>query len=242
MIHCRLNPPAVCLRKLCCDSAAVSGTSWFLSEHLRLCRTRPSLCQIMALLDVLLQSFSTPLLVVLVLLLTYFLFSANFSSKSLGKEPPGPRGLPVLGNLLQMNLRKPHLTLMQLTKKYGSVFTIHLGPKKVVVLAGYKTVKEALVQYDEEFGERDSLQILHDFNKSQGVLWSNGDSWKEMRRFALTNLRDFGMGKKACEDKITEECQHLMEVLKKFNGTNNLFQRSLMEKVTFYIKCLVRLK
>lgn len=50
-----------------------------------------------------------------------------------------------------------------------------------------------------------------------------------MRRFALTNLRDFGMGKKACEDKITEECQHLIEVFKKFNGTNNQFQVIVMQ-------------
>lgn len=51
-----------------------------------------------------------------------------------------------------------------------------------------------------------------------GILWSNGESWKEMRRFALTNLRDFGMGKKVCEDKIIEESRYLMEVLKKWKG------------------------
>ncbi|GAA6236348.1 cytochrome P450 2K1-like, partial [Lates japonicus] len=90
--------------------------------------------------------------------------------------------------------------------------------KKVVVLAGYKTVKEALVNHAEEFGDRDQLQIVRDFNKGHGVLWSNGDSWKEMRRFALTNLRDFGMGRKACEDKIIEECNFLIEVFKKFKG------------------------
>lgn len=39
-----------------------------------------------------------------------------------------------------------------------------------------------------------------------------------MRRFALTNLRDFGMGKKVCEDKIIEESSYLMEVLKKWKG------------------------
>ena len=39
-----------------------------------------------------------------------------------------------------------------------------------------------------------------------------------MKRFALMNLRNFGMGKKACEDKIIEECGPLIEVLKKFHG------------------------
>lgn len=39
-----------------------------------------------------------------------------------------------------------------------------------------------------------------------------------MRRFALSNLRDFGMGKKACENKIIEECSYLMEVLRKWKG------------------------
>ncbi|XP_047243884.1 cytochrome P450 2K1-like isoform X1 [Girardinichthys multiradiatus] len=173
----------------------------------------------MGILDVLLQSYSGSLLLALaVLLLVYLISSTSFSSAKHGKGPPGPRPLPVIGNLLQLDLSKTYHTLMELSKKYGSVFTVYLGPKKVVVLAGYKSVKEALVQFDEEFGERDSLQILQDFNKGHGVLWSNGDSWREMRRFALTNLRDFGMGKKACEDKIIEECQHLIEVFKKFKG------------------------
>uniref|UniRef100_A0A673CFA7 Cytochrome P450 2K1-like n=1 Tax=Sphaeramia orbicularis TaxID=375764 RepID=A0A673CFA7_9TELE len=100
-----------------------------------------------------------------------------------------------------------------MSKKYGPVFTVYLGPKKVVVLAGYKTVKEALVNQADEFGERDSLAIVNDTYR---VLWSNGESWKEMRRFTLTNLRDYGMGKKACEDKIIEECQYLIEVFKEF--------------------------
>uniref|UniRef100_A0A3P9BZF4 Cytochrome P450 2K1-like n=1 Tax=Maylandia zebra TaxID=106582 RepID=A0A3P9BZF4_9CICH len=134
------------------------------------------------------------------------------------QDPPGPRPLPLFGNLLQMNLKRPYKTLLELSKKYGSVFTVYLGPQKVVVLAGYKTVKEALVDYDEVFGDRDPILIVHQMNHGNGVVWSNGDSWKEMRRFALTNLRDFGMGKRACEDKIIEECQYLIEVFKKFKG------------------------
>jgi cytochrome P450 family 2 subfamily K len=39
-----------------------------------------------------------------------------------------------------------------------------------------------------------------------------------MRRFALTNLRDFGMGKKGSEEKILEEIPYLIEVLEKHEG------------------------
>uniref|UniRef100_A0A8C9XJQ7 Uncharacterized protein n=1 Tax=Sander lucioperca TaxID=283035 RepID=A0A8C9XJQ7_SANLU len=153
------------------------------------------------------------------------------SSKEDRKEPPGPKPQKILGNLLQLDLKRPYHTLLKLSKKYGSVFTVYLGPKKVVVLTGYKTVKEALVNHAEEFGERDPLPIMHEYEKGHGILWSNGDSWKEMRRFALTNLRDFGMGRKASEDKIIEECNNLIGVLKKFKG--EAFDTTLPIKYAF---------
>ncbi|XP_076612271.1 cytochrome P450 2K1-like [Chaetodon auriga] len=174
----------------------------------------------MEILNVFLQSFSSVSLLgtLVLLLLLYFMSSSSSSSEAKQKEPPGPRPLPLLGNLLQLNLLGRNNTLMELYKKYGSVFTVYFGPKKVVVLAGYKTVKEALINYADEFGERDQLQILDDFTQGHGLVWSNGDTWKEMRRFALANLREFGMGKRLCEDKIIEECHHLIEVFKNLNG------------------------
>ncbi|XP_029281891.1 cytochrome P450 2K1-like [Cottoperca gobio] len=174
----------------------------------------------MGLLDLFLQSSSSISLLggLVVLLLVYIFTSSGFSSENEGKEPPGPKPLPLLGNLLQLDLKRPYHTLLKLSKKYGSVFTFYMGPKKVVVLAGYKTVKEALVNHAEAFGDRDPMLIMGEIQDKHGIVWSNGESWKEMRRFALTNLRDFGMGKKTCEDKIIEECDHLIEVFKKCKG------------------------
>uniref|UniRef100_A0A8C5AIF7 Cytochrome P450 2K1-like n=1 Tax=Gadus morhua TaxID=8049 RepID=A0A8C5AIF7_GADMO len=152
-------------------------------------------------------------------LLVLFFFSSS-RNQGQGRDPPGPRPLPLplIGNLLSMDFMKPHITLWEFSKKYGNVFTVYFGPKKVVVLAGYKTVKQALVNNADEFGDREVFKIVDETTGGHGILFANGETWKEMRRFALTTLRDFGMGKKLSEEKIMEECQYLIEVMEQYKG------------------------
>ncbi|XP_059204279.1 cytochrome P450 2K1-like [Centropristis striata] len=160
------------------------------------------------------SSTSVYLLVAIVGLLVLHLLP-SFSSQG-KKSPPGPKPLPLLGNLLQVDLKRLDGNLFELSKKYGPVFTVYFGLKKVVVLAGCKTVKHALVNYAEEFGGREVTPIFYDFNKGHGIIFSNGDSWKEMRRFALATLR--GMGKRISESRIIEECRYLIEEFKQHEG------------------------
>ncbi|XP_026181185.1 cytochrome P450 2K1-like [Mastacembelus armatus] len=170
--------------------------------------------------DLVLFLFSSPTTVlgsIAALLVLYVVFR-SFTSEETGNEPPGPRPLPVIGNLLQLDLKRPYKTLCELSKKYGSVFTVYFGPNKVVVLSGYKAVKEALINHAEEFGDRQVAPIFYDTHQEHGILFANGESWKEMRRFAITTLRDFGMGKRIAEDKILEECIHLIQMFEKHEG------------------------
>lgn len=43
-----------------------------------------------------------------------------------------------------------------------------MGPKKVVVLSGYETVKDALVNYGDQFGERSQVPIFERLFEGKG--------------------------------------------------------------------------
>lgn len=42
--------------------------------------------------------------------------------------------------------------------------------------------------------------------------------WKEHRRFALTTMRNFGMGKTSMEDRIRGEIEYIVNTLERNNG------------------------
>uniref|UniRef100_A0A673N1R2 Cytochrome P450 2K1-like n=1 Tax=Sinocyclocheilus rhinocerous TaxID=307959 RepID=A0A673N1R2_9TELE len=171
----------------------------------------------MSVVESLLQFSNTgTLLGALLMLLVLYLLSSGSKSQKEGKEPPGPKPVPLLGNLLTLDLTRPFDTFFELSKTYGNIFQVFLGPKKTVVLVGYKTVKEALVNHAEEFSDRDIPPSFRIMNDKHGIIFSNGENWKEMRRFALSNLRDFGMGKRGSEEKIIEEIQYLKGEFDKF--------------------------
>ncbi|KAM4667892.1 cytochrome P450 2H2-like isoform 2-T2 [Amazona ochrocephala] len=128
-----------------------------------------------------------------------------------GKQPPGPFALPLAGNILQLNPKNMPESLRKLSEKYGSVFTIYLGPQKVVVLYGYDVVKEALIDQADNFSGRGNFPLFKRVFKVPGVVTSNGETWKQLRRFALTTLRDFGMGKRSIDERIQEEARFLVE-------------------------------
>ncbi|XP_010283251.1 PREDICTED: cytochrome P450 2K1-like [Phaethon lepturus] len=127
--------------------------------------------------------------------------------------PPGPRALPVIGNLHLFDLKRPYRTYLQLSKVYGPVFSVQMGLRKIVVISGYETVKEALVNQADAFAERPKIPIFEDLTKGNGVVFAHGENWKVMRRFTLTTLRDFGMGKRAIEDCIVEEYGYLADAI-----------------------------
>ncbi|KAM4697112.1 cytochrome P450 2F3-like [Rhinophrynus dorsalis] len=133
--------------------------------------------------------------------------------------PPGPTPLPFIGNLLQIDTNDIVKSLLQLKDKYGPVYTLYYGPNPGVVICGYEAMKEAMIDQAETFGERGDYPSFTNNVGGHDMGFSNGEKAKALRRFTLTTLRNFGMGKRSVEERIQEEAHYLIEELKETNGT-----------------------
>ncbi|KFV65166.1 hypothetical protein N307_06080 [Dryobates pubescens] len=156
--------------------------------------------------------------VLLVCIACLLSFTAWKGRSGKGKMPPGPAPLPILGNMLQVKPKNLSKTIEKLSKEYGPVFTVHLGSDPVVMLIGYDVVKEALIDRADEFASRGHMPIGDRANNGLGIIFSNNNGWLQARRFALTTLRNFGMGKKSIEMRIQEEAEYLLEEINKTKG------------------------
>ncbi|XP_070588573.1 cytochrome P450 2K1-like isoform X2 [Erythrolamprus reginae] len=117
-----------------------------------------------------------------------------------------------------MDWKRPYKTMIKLSKEYGPVFRLQMGCQEMVVLTGYETVKEALVNQAEAFAERPIVPIFEDYAKGFGIGFAHGENWRQMRQFTISALRDYGMGKAIIEDKITEECSILTKAFEIYEG------------------------
>ncbi|XP_069822019.1 cytochrome P450 2J6-like [Dendropsophus ebraccatus] len=134
--------------------------------------------------------------------------------------PPGPRPLPVLGNILQIDFSNPLKSMKKFSEEYGPVYSIYLGFTPAVVVRGFKNLKEVLVNKGHECADRPRNRLLEDISGTKGlVVAPYGQAWKEHRRFTLSTLRNFGLGKKSMEERICDESVHLIEELKKNKDT-----------------------
>lgn len=70
------------------------------------------------------------------------------------RPPPGPKGLPFIGNLYQFEHSKPHLYFAKLAQTYGPIMSLRLGRRSMVIIQSGKLAKEILQTQHDNFCNR----------------------------------------------------------------------------------------
>ncbi|KAI6193226.1 Cytochrome P450-33C9 [Aphelenchoides besseyi] len=141
----------------------------------------------------------------LFLLIVFFYYHLHHKRRGL---PPGPRPLPFFGNLLEVAKDPPgEAVYARWAKEYGPVYTYWLGELPLVAVTDYEMIMDTFHKDGEAFAGRWSFAQFDYMVRGGpfGVIFTEGESWKEQRRFALQFLRDFGLGKNLMQERIIDE-------------------------------------
>ncbi|XP_023347481.1 cytochrome P450 2C15 [Eurytemora carolleeae] len=107
-------------------------------------------------------------------------------------------------------------------EEYGKICGFYLGSKSIVILSDLEMIKKVYKTEEASLRPKNAAGSLRfgkpDGTDVKGILFSSGPAWREQRRFALKNLKDFGFGKSSMEEMIQHEALKLCTYLHKTSG------------------------
>ncbi|KIM35577.1 hypothetical protein M413DRAFT_347955, partial [Hebeloma cylindrosporum] len=120
----------------------------------------------------------------ILVLFTAFLFTkVVFPKKSKGPLPPGPRGLPVLGNIFQI----PKFQWFKYTewqKEFGPIFSLNFAGNPVVVLNSHEVAADLLDRRSNTYSSRPRFIMASEI-LTGGIFIAfsvYGDLWRKLRK------------------------------------------------------------
>lgn len=137
----------------------------------------------------LMESYSILLLSLLLLICTHFLLNLKRWVFAKRKLPPGPTGLPILGNIIAMGQR-PHESLAKMAKKHGPLMTVQLGYNTTVVASSVEMAKEFLQKNDQACLGRpvpDAITAQKDYEVAMAWI-SGGPRWRKLRKLCNSQV------------------------------------------------------
>ena len=101
---------------------------------------------------------------------------------------PGPKGLPLVGNLFQLRETDQHLVMEDWADDYGSMYRIQLGPYRILMVADPDLVEEAFKRRPDTFRRMSTVEGIARGLNAAGVFTAEGDEWRRQRKVVVQAL------------------------------------------------------
>ena len=98
---------------------------------------------------------------------------------------PGPKGLPILGNLLQIDLQKLHSILEEWAAIYGDIFQFKLVNRTVIAISEPTLIQNILRDRPETYRRVSSIERVGAELGSNGVFAAEGEQWQRQRQVTM---------------------------------------------------------
>ncbi|XP_033727436.1 cytochrome P450 2B1-like [Pecten maximus] len=126
---------------------------------------------------------------------------------------PGPRGLPIIGNIPQVTGGGFDQKLQRFRDRYGNLFRLKLGEMTTIFVFGLKNIEQVLLGREENFNIRPNwLYIPDKVIQKKGLIWTNGEMWQRMRDLLTTTQTSPDTGQHT-EKQILAEVHHVVKLL-----------------------------
>ncbi|XP_006854384.2 cytochrome P450 71A1 [Amborella trichopoda] len=130
-------------------------------------------------------------LAIVTLIEILWLLLRNRSTKETARLnlPPGPLGLPIIGNLHQLG-SLPHRSFASLSWKHGPLMFLQLGRVPTLVISSAKMAKEVMKTQDLAFASRPFLVAANRlcYGSTDMAFAPYGDYWRQVRKICVLQL------------------------------------------------------
>ncbi|MBA0702359.1 hypothetical protein Goari_027490, partial [Gossypium aridum] len=131
--------------------------------------------------------------------------------------PPGPKGLPIIGNMMMME-QLTHRGLAKLAQKYGGIFHLKMGYLHMVAISNPEMARQVLQVQDNIFSNRPATIAISylTYNRADMAFAHYGPFWRQMRKLCVMKL--FSRKRAESWESVRDEVEKLVRAVSANTG------------------------